>query len=409
MSEQVRFGDLLQIPLRNGVSYPSAQRGSGHPMVNMREIFAHDRIGDVECELAPLTQAEQSQYLLSPGDLLFARQSLTYEGAGKCSIVLDGRPDRTWESHIIRARLDASVSCPAFFYYYFRSSLGRRSIESIIQQVAAAGIRGSDLSRLPVPHPPIAAQQAIAEVLGALDDKIAANTRLARTAEYLAAGEFSRLAQLSSDVVSVGELIASAALVMSDGYRTKRSELGDAGYRIVRVADVRDGLVHLDSPDFVLAEYATAIGQKFGIAGDILLTTKGTVGRVAVLPATGESVVYSPQLCFFRVISESVMTRSFLRLWLTSPEFLEQAGHRKNNTDMAPYINLADIRSLRITLPPVAAQVEAGHVLDALEAKVHACHRENGSLAATRDALLPELMSGRLRVRDAEAAVAAQH
>src|SRR5665647_1238428 len=177
MVDTCLFEALFASPLRNGVSYPARLRGRGIPMVNMKEIFAYDRIADQKCALAPLTAAERASCLLESGDLLFARQSLTYEGAGKCVLVLDGARERTWESHLIRVRLDSTKAVAGYYFYYFRSPQGRSSIETIIQQVAAAGIRGSDLRRLVVPCPPVQEQRAIAEMLGALDDKISANTK----------------------------------------------------------------------------------------------------------------------------------------------------------------------------------------------------------------------------------------
>jgi len=76
-----------------------------------------------------------------------------------------------------------------------------------------------------------------------------------------------------------------------------------------------------------------------------------------------------------------------------------------NNTDMAPYINLVDIRSLRMTLPRIEDQVSIDGILDLLEQESQASRLENQMLASTRDALLPELMSGKLRVKDAEKTV----
>lgn len=172
--------------------------------------------------------------------------------------------------------------------------------------------------------------------------------------------------------ISVGELIISGALEMSDGYRTKRAEYAGSGFRIVRVADVSNGAVKLDGPDFVSESFAPYIGSKAGQPGDILLTTKGTVGRVAVMPQTEERVVYSPQLCYFRVAEGLTLDREYFRYWFSSPEFLWQASRRMNNTDMAAYINLADIRSLKLTLPPINQQRAIAEVLGALDDKIAA-------------------------------------
>lgn len=172
--------------------------------------------------------------------------------------------------------------------------------------------------------------------------------------------------------VTIAALSEAGALTFGDGYRTKRSEHGRPGYRILRVADVADGRVDLDGPDFVSDEYQRAIGSKLSQAGDVLLTTKGTVGRVAIFPADVEQVVYSPQLCFFRVTDPSTIHPRFLAYWFKSEAFVRQASHRANNTDMAAYINLGDIASLSLDLPGSSEQQAIAEVLGALDDKIAA-------------------------------------
>src|SRR5207253_660563 len=88
------------------------------------------------------------------------------------------------------ARLDKTKVDPIFFYYFFNSPIGRSAIESIVEQVAAAGIRGSDLAQLNVPRVPFETQRAIAHSLGTLDDKIELNRRMNETQEAMARAIF---------------------------------------------------------------------------------------------------------------------------------------------------------------------------------------------------------------------------
>ena len=171
---------------------------------------------------------------------------------------------------------------------------------------------------------------------------------------------------------TLGALAQSGVLSLGDGYRTKQSELTESGFRIIRVADVRDGRISLDSPDFVSADFERQIGAKRAAAGDVLLTTKGTVGRVAIVPTSVEPAVYSPQLCWFRVIDPTVIEYRFLAYWLQSDAFLAQSSYMQGNTDMAPYISLSDLRSSKITLPPLAEQHAIAEVLGALDDKIAA-------------------------------------
>jgi type I restriction enzyme S subunit len=64
-----------------------------------------------------LSDAEAPNFLLQPEDLLFARQSLVLEGAGKCSIFLGASEPVTFEGHLIRVRLDKTLADSAFYFY----------------------------------------------------------------------------------------------------------------------------------------------------------------------------------------------------------------------------------------------------------------------------------------------------
>lgn len=180
------FENLLAEPLRNGVYKPKEFHGRGQKVINMGELFAHDFISNQEMKRVELSPKELSKSLVQDGDLLFARRSLVLEGSGKCSIVKNPQEDTTFESSIIRARLDRSVADPSFYYYYFRSPRGRASIMAIATRTAVSGITGSNLAKIQVSHPPLSVQHRIANVLFAYDDLIENNTRRIAILEEMA-------------------------------------------------------------------------------------------------------------------------------------------------------------------------------------------------------------------------------
>ena len=166
----VRFGELYQIPSSNGLSRPSAVRGIGFKMINMGELFANNIISDIPMERVQMSESEQKKFFVEQGDLLFARQSLVAEGAGKCSIIKLFNEPTTFESHLIRVRLTQKIANPWYYYYLFQ--LKSNPIKAIINQCAQAGIRGSELARVKVPNPPLPTQQKIASILSAYDNLI---------------------------------------------------------------------------------------------------------------------------------------------------------------------------------------------------------------------------------------------
>ncbi|KPZ57974.1 restriction endonuclease subunit S [Pseudoalteromonas sp. P1-25] len=185
------FESLLSEPLRNGIYKKKEFHGSGAKIVNMGELFKYPRLKEgVDMKRVELTEKELIKATLKQGDLIFARRSLTAEGAGKCSIILAIDEPTTFESSIIRARLNSQVAVPEFYYYLFNSPFGKWLLGTILRQVAVSGITGSDLARLNVPVPPIEEQQEIIKCFGNIDDKIETNCHINQSLENIAQAIF---------------------------------------------------------------------------------------------------------------------------------------------------------------------------------------------------------------------------
>ena len=175
----------MSVPSRNGLTKPKRVRGSGVKMVNMGELFANQRIQNLEMDRVPLVEKERIA-LLEPNDLLFARQSLVFEGAGQCSIFLGDDEDVCFESHLIRVRIDPVKADPRYIFYWLLSPAGKNAISSKVEQGAgAAGIRGSDLQKVKIELPDLEAQKKIADILGTIDEKIELNRQMNETLEQM--------------------------------------------------------------------------------------------------------------------------------------------------------------------------------------------------------------------------------
>ena len=181
------FEKVLSEPLRNGIYKKKEFHGRGTKIVNMGELFSYPRLKNgVDMKRVELNERELDKATLLKGDLIFARRSLTAEGAGKCSIILSEDEPLTFESSIIRARLNQKLASPEYFYYLFNSPFGKWLLGTILRQVAVAGITGSDLAKLEVPVPPIDIQNQIASTGCLIDDFIAVNSQTNQTLEAIA-------------------------------------------------------------------------------------------------------------------------------------------------------------------------------------------------------------------------------
>lgn len=182
----VEFESIYASPSRNGIYKTKEFHGRGCRIVNMGEMFGYNFISNQDMKRVELSERELEANSLEDGDLLFGRRSLVEAGAGKCSLVVEPSDSLTFESSIIRVRINKEVANPRFLYYYFLSPQGRGRIRSIVSGTNVKGIRGSDLKRLPVASPPKDVQDEIATILSAYDDLIENNRRRIQLLEQAA-------------------------------------------------------------------------------------------------------------------------------------------------------------------------------------------------------------------------------
>jgi len=397
------FGQLFAEPTRNGLTRPKAVRGSGIKMVNMGELFAYPRLRNVSMDRVTLSEAETKKFLLVEGDLLFARQSLVLEGAGKCSIFLGDDEPVTYESHVTRVRLDVHKADPHYYFYYLQSYHGRAAIRSIVEQGAgASGIRGSDLQTLNVQWWPIAEQQAIAHILGTLDDKIELNRRMNETLEAMAQALFkSWFVDTTQDGLPEGwresTIGEEVRVVGGSTPSTSNPEFWEGGTNCWAtpkdLAPLTDPVL-LDTERRITDTGVQQISSGLLPVGTVLLSSRAPIGYLALA-----EVSVAVNQGFIAMICDGSLTNHYVRLW--TKQNIEVIKGRANGTTFME-ISKSNFRPLPVLVPPQSVVNDFHKQAKPLHLRVVANLRESNTLATLRDTLLPKLISGELRVKDAE-------
>jgi type I restriction enzyme S subunit len=123
----------------------------------------------------------------------------------------------------------------------------------------------------------------------------------------------------------VATLQAGGALLVEDGNhgenRPRREEFVRDGMAFVRAADMQSGRVLFTSASHINASALGRIRKGIGKPGDVLLSHKGTVGKVAWVGEDCPAFVCSPQTTFYRVRDASRIDRRYLYFYLQSPGF----------------------------------------------------------------------------------------
>jgi type I restriction enzyme, S subunit len=117
-------------------------------------------------------------------------------------------------------------------------------------------------------------------------------------------------------------------LLVEDGnhgeYRPRADEFGSGEVAFVRAADLDGGHVLFDSAARINAKARSRITKGIGAGGDVLLSHKGTVGKVALVPVNAPPFVCSPQTTFWRTLDLDKIDRRYLYYYLCSDDFRQQ-------------------------------------------------------------------------------------
>lgn len=354
-------------------------------------------------------------------------------------------------AHIVRGNSEADTR---FLMYALSSS----DISGYLTGSTMPKLTQANLNRIPLLSPPLPEQRAIAHILGTLDDKIELNRRMNETLEAMAralfkswfvdfdpvrakaegrarqdgarSGQSRKPHNVASDL-PWPEAEAGAGAEGDPGLPQpladlfpdtfEDSELGEIprGWRVGRLGDVAEhprrgvradqialgmpyiALEHMPKRCIALSEWGSGDGlesNKFEFKrGEILFgKLRPYFHKVGVAPVDGvcstDIVVVAPQdrLWFGFVLGH-----------VSSVEFIEYTNAGSTGTKM-PRTSWSEMARYELVLPPKpVAEAFATQVRSSIDRMIAAIH-ESHKLATLRDALLPKLISGELRVNDAE-------
>ena len=395
------FESLYAVPSRNGIYKSSEHHGAGAKIVNMGELFAHEFVGPQEMSRLTMSEAELEKAGLVDGDLLFGRRSLVESGAGKCSVVEWLVGPTTFESSLIRVRLDLEKALPRFYYYWFLSRLGRGSIRAIVSGTNVKGIRGSELKNVLVPIIDLDEQRRISDVLSAYDDLIENNRRrillLEESARLLYSEWFVHLRFPGHERVKVVDGVP-------EGWERKYlAEICDEIRLAVKPEKIVAGtpyigLEHLPRRSITLRDWAYSddlASQKFAYEeGDILF------GKIRpYFHKVGFSMNCGVTSSDTIVIRSKVKALYFYLLMLvSSDQFVAIASKTVKEGSKMPRADWKYLKRQLVIVPPDHFLADFNEPCTAIIGQLKVLARQEKALREARDLLLPRLMSGEIQV-----------
>ncbi|MBN1416493.1 MAG: restriction endonuclease subunit S [Bacteroidales bacterium] len=410
MFELKKFEELYLEPSKNGISRSSSINNIGVKIVNMGELFWYPRMKNPEMRKVITTDKENKSFGLKVGDLLFARRSLVAEGAGKCNIMLEVVPPIVFESSIIRVRLDKSLANPLFYYYYFTSDIGFAAIQTLVNEVAASGIRSSELAKLKVIYPKVTLQNRIAEILNNYDELIEVNNQriklLEETARELYKEWFVRMrfpgfkeAKFIKGVPEgweIKEIKDFGKIFTGKTPSTKVMEYYGGEIPFIKTPDLHKNQFIFETEDYLTERGNNSQKRSTLPKGSICVSCIGTGGIVGI--TTAEKSQTNQQIN--SLIPKNKKLLEFLFYAISdlkeTIELFGYTGATMTNLSKGKFEKLKILFAL-----PELIELYSNKVSPMFE-QIQIFQQQNTQLRQIRDRLMPRLISGKLEVKDIE-------
>lgn len=396
-----------------GIVQPGAAVSNGIPVVRVSDVRESRIKIDAPLRVSKEVEAAYSRTRLRGGELL-----ITIVGTvGETAIVPHSLAGWNVARAIAVLPIKSEVGA-RWVKWALLSPTVKRRIQSRLNTTVQATLNLGDLAKLPILVPPASERSRIEAILGVLDDKIDLNRRMNETLGALVRAIFkdwfvdfgpTRAMIEGRAPYLAPELWALFPDRLAEEGKPKGWEIGC----LKQVADITmgaspdgstyndqgDGVALVNGPveygDFFLKRIKwTTAPNKISRRGDLILCVRGsTTGRHAF--ADGDYCL-GRGVCSIRGVGDI-------------QEFVDGCvlGHlerllQKTTGSVFPNLSGDDIREFNILIPTEAVRRVYCGAVRPLRHQLWANVVQSETLASTRDLLLPKLMSGEIRLKDAE-------
>jgi type I restriction enzyme S subunit len=396
----------------------------GTPIITV-EHLGNNRINHQDLpRISDKDRDRLSKYHLRAGDIVFSRVG----SVDRRALVRGEEDGWLFSGRCLRVRPDNAKISSEYLSYFFGHPAFKEHIRSIAVGATMPSLNTQLLSGIFVPYPKdLREQRAIAHILGALDDKIELNRRTNETLEAMARDIFKdwfvdfgptrakmegREPYLAADLWALfpdrldgegkpegWETTPIAELIEIIGGGTPKTSVaeywnGDIPWFSVVDAPSPSDVFVIDTEKHITESGLNSSSTRLLPVGATIVTARGTVGKLACVAGT----MTMNQSCY-AIVGRPPFGPYFTYFGLKGAIQDLQANTHGSVFDTITRATFSAVGGIR---PNDKVAQAFDDTVNPLMAGILSNLRENKTFTQTRDLLLPKLLSGEIRVKDAE-------
>ena len=179
----------------------------------------------------------------------------------------------------------------------------------------------------------------------------------------------------------------------------KSSDFVSSGIPFVMARDLNNGSIDLYNCVHITKEQADSLRIGFAIEGDVLISHKGTVGEVAIVPEVDDYVMLTPQVTYYRMSSSSKLLNRYLYQYFLSNNFQSRLKSLAGQSTRS-YLGITAQKELYINLPPLPEQRKIAQILSIWDRGIATTEKLIDASKQQKKALMQQLLTSKKRLID---------
>ena len=312
--------------------------------------------------LACTDAPSRARQIIRSGDVLVSTVRPNLNAVGRVPVELDGATASTGFC-VLRPR--SEVADGAYLFYWVRSP---RFVGEMVRRATGASypaVSDRIVCESKIPLPPLDEQKRIAGILDAADALRAKRREALAELDTLLQSTFLDMFgdpvtnPMGWEVVTVGDEIG----FLTSGSRGWAKYYAKDGDTFIRIQNLKDGQLDLGDIAFVNAPESAEARRTKVEPGDVLLSITADLGRTAVVPGGIAKAHINQHLAILRFTS---LNPVFVSYQLASKGGQAQFD-RLNREGVKAGLNFNDVKSIRLTNPPLDLQHRFAAIVESVE------------------------------------------